>query len=175
SMSCHYRLVICCVVPVAPFFSLCLVGLSSVFTPSFCASAPACLLTAVWSVIMSCANSDTCLFLVWDLASLPASMSIALAVTTIPAICGSDGPPLSWAEAVTRKSEAARATAIFDEFMVFSNGWGSDFVFVELRHHARDDAVAARSGESECVAVGEVDFLRERLAEQTPRAEEARA
>src|SRR2546423_12831744 len=47
--------------------------------------------------------------------------------------------------------------------------------FFELRHHARDDAVAARSGESECVAVGEVDFLRERLAQKAARAEETRA
>src|SRR6266571_9193646 len=31
--------------------------------------------------------------------------------------------------------------------------------FCKLRRHAGDDAVAARAGESECVAVGEVDFL----------------
>src|SRR5256885_15868133 len=47
--------------------------------------------------------------------------------------------------------------------------------FFELRHYARDDAVAARSGESECVAVGEIDFLRERLAQKAPCAEETRA
>jgi len=44
-----------------------------------------------------------------------------------------------------------------------------------VRHHARDDAVAARPGESECVAVGDVDFLRERFAQQASRAEETRA
>jgi len=58
-----------------------LVALSSGFTPSFFTSAEACRLTAVWSVIMSWANSDTCLFLVRDLASLPASMSIWSAAT----------------------------------------------------------------------------------------------
>src|SRR6266705_153526 len=167
----------------ASLFRLLLVALSSGVTPSFFTSAEACLLTAVWSVIMRCANSDTCLFLVRDLASLPALISIWFAATTIPAICGSDGPPLSWAEAVTRKREAARATAIFDGFMVSPMGRGnlvrsragSFPAFFELRQHARDDAVAACSGKCECVAVGEVDFLRERLAQQAPRAEEARA
>src|SRR5882762_7074381 len=47
--------------------------------------------------------------------------------------------------------------------------------FSELRQHTGDDAVAARSGERERVSVGEVDFLRERLAQQAARSEEARA
>jgi len=45
----------------AHVFQLLLVGFPPC-QPSFLASAPACLLTAAWSVIISCANSDTCLF-----------------------------------------------------------------------------------------------------------------
>src|SRR5712692_9204997 len=109
----------------AALLRLLLVALSVGFTLSFFTSAEACLLTAVWSVIMRCANSDTSLFLVRDLASLPALMSIWFAATTIRAICGSVGPPLSCAEALTRKSEAARATATFERFMVSQMGRGS--------------------------------------------------
>src|ERR1043165_2608443 len=76
----------------APFFSAALVSLSAGVTPSFFASAPACLLTAAWSVTICFAKACTSLLLDLDCASLPASMSIWLAVTTMPAICGSEGP-----------------------------------------------------------------------------------
>src|SRR6266487_4448899 len=52
---------------------------------------------------------------------------------------------------------------------------GSALAFRELRQHVRDDAVAARPGKGERVAVGEVDLLREGLAKQAPGAEKARA
>src|SRR4051794_34809870 len=75
----------------APFLRLACVSLAAGLTPSFFARATACLLTAVWSVIIWLAKPCTSLFFERDLASLPASISIWLAVTTMPAICGSLG------------------------------------------------------------------------------------
>src|SRR5262245_5525612 len=80
----------------APLIRLRLVSLSSGLTLSFFTSAAAWLFTAVWSVIICWANLLTSLFLVLATASLPASISIWFAVTTIPAIWGSEG---AWAYA----------------------------------------------------------------------------
>src|SRR4029077_7728668 len=55
------------------------------------------LLTAVWSVTISCPNARTSFECALELASLPASMSTWLAVTTIAATCGSVGPPAAQA------------------------------------------------------------------------------
>src|SRR4051812_31450624 len=100
-----------------PFFRLSLVGFVSGLTLSLPASAVACLLTAVWSVIICCAKALTSLFLVLPLASLPASMSTWLAVTTMCAICGSVGPAPC---ASARKGTAASAARPFRIFMGFS-------------------------------------------------------
>ena len=72
-----------------PDFRLWLVALSSGVTFSRVTSSTACLFTPVWSVTICCANVFTSAFVVVDAASLPASISTWLAVTTIDAICAS--------------------------------------------------------------------------------------
>src|SRR3954454_23397064 len=90
-----------------PLLRLALVGFASGLTFSFFTRAVADLLTAVWSVTICLPNWRTSLLEPFFSATLPASMSTWLAVTTMWAICGSVGP--CWAWAVTRTAPANSA------------------------------------------------------------------
>src|SRR5439155_25569342 len=106
-----------------PDFRLWLVGLSCGVTFSLVTNSTACLLTPVWSVTMRLANAFTSLLADVESASLPASMSTWLAVTTIDAICASFG---AWAATTVAARNSDAATIIFVFLMArFLDGWGT--------------------------------------------------
>src|SRR5215831_18149935 len=163
-----------------PSLRLRLVSLSSGVTFSRVARSTACLLTPVWSATMSSANFLTSALAAFDDASLPASMSTWLAVTTMEAICASLGDCAN--AAVDRVSRAVANS----ERVVMHVGCtrmagrsrrsapGVGLHTGKRGQHGGDDTIAARAVEAEDAAARRVHVAIQRLAQQRTRAEEAR-